>query len=260
MNPHENYQTQRDELDLLQNIIFDKLTIHSESPTFSLEITTQGNVDDPKMEFSLNIDLPEDYPNISPSFTLTEDNNFLPSSKVKEIEAKLLSICTEYTGMPVIYQLYEEIQSFADAEEQKMIDEQNAEDQRIANELKLIEDKKREEELKLLESKTYTPVTKELFDEWYKSFVNKEHKKKTAQSAFDNTKLTGRQFFMNRNIKLDDDVNEDEIEQEKVDNDKTKEDEQQQQQQSEINNFNPELYEDDIDDIDFDNDDNIDDI
>ena len=215
MNPHENYQTQRDEIDLLQNIIFDKLTIHSETPTFSLEITTQGNVDEPKMEFSLNIDLPEDYPNIPPTFTLSEDNNFLPSSKVKDLEAKLLSICNEYTSMPVIYQLYEEIQSFADAEEQKMIDEQNAEDQRIANELKLIEDKKREEEAKLLESKTYTPVTKELFDEWYKAFVNKEHKKKAAQSQFDSTKLTGRQFFMNRNIKLDDD-NEDEIEQEKV--------------------------------------------
>ena len=253
MNPHENYQAQRDEIDLLQNIIFDKLSINAETPTFSLEIATQGNVEEPKMEFTLSIDLPQDYPNVPPSFALSEDNNFLPSSKVKDLEAKLLSICTEYTGMPVIYQLYEEIQSFADAEEQRMIDEQNAEEERIANELKLIEYKKREEEAKLLESKTYTPVTKELFEAWYKSFVNKEHKKKSAQSQFDSTKLTGRQFFMNRNIKLDDDDNEEEIEQEKLD--KAKEEEQQ-----DTNNFNPELYEDDIDDIDFDNDDNIDDI
>ena len=44
---------------------------------------------------------------------------------------------------------------------------------KLEEEQKMIEEQKRIEEEKLLESKTFTPVTKELFDEWYKNFLKK---------------------------------------------------------------------------------------
>ena len=60
MNPH--YEEQKDEVDLLQNILFDKLKIVQDLPTFSLEMTITATIDEPKMEFLLLVDLPEDYP------------------------------------------------------------------------------------------------------------------------------------------------------------------------------------------------------
>ena len=49
----------------------------------------------------------------------------------------------------------------------------------IEEEKKAIEEQKRIEEEKLLESKTFTPVTKDLFDEWYKKFLKKVRGDKT---------------------------------------------------------------------------------
>lgn len=241
MNPH--YTEQKDEIDLLQNIIPDKLKIVSDSPTFVLEITIEGNVDEPRMEFILNVDLGESYPPSPPSFTLSEENNFLGTSKLKALTNKLTEMCNDYAGMPVIYQLYEAVQSFADEEETNLVNEK-LEKIKLEEEQKILEEKKKEEEAELLENKTYTPVTKELFDEWYKAFVKKNHDLKGKK--VNDGRISGREFFMNKNIKLDE--NEEEIEVEKEDINKIT-------AEKEEENFNPELYEEDIDDIDFDNDD-----
>ena len=80
MNSH--YDEQKDEVDLLQNILFDKLKIVQDLPTFSLEITITATIDEPKMEFILLVDLPEEYPTVSPTFTLTEENNYLATAKL----------------------------------------------------------------------------------------------------------------------------------------------------------------------------------
>ena len=85
-------------------------------------------------------------------------------------------------------------------------------------------------------------MTKDLFDEWYKKFLKKVRGDKTKTE--NDGRLTGREFFMNKNIKIED--NEEEIEREKEDGNKI--------QEAKEEDFNPELYEEDIDDIDFDND------
>ena len=51
-----NYEQQKDEIDLLQNILFDKMNIESESP-FTISANITANIDDPKMEFHLIITL-----------------------------------------------------------------------------------------------------------------------------------------------------------------------------------------------------------
>ena len=144
--------------------------------------------------------------------------------------------------MTVVYQLYEAVQTFASDEEEAIINDEKLTQIKIEEEKKAIEEQKRIEEEKLLESKTFTPVTKELFDEWYKNFLKKVRGGKTKTE--NDGRLTGREFFMNKNIKIED--NEEEIEREKEDGNKIQEVKEEE--------FNPELYEEDIDDIDFDND------
>ncbi len=240
MNSH--YDEQKDEVDLLQNILFDKLKIVQDLPTFSLEMTITATIDEPKMEFILLVDLPEEYPTVSPTFTLTEENNYLATAKLKGLQQKLSEICKDYLGMTVVYQLYEAVQTFASDEEEAILNDEKMTQIKLEEEQKMIEEQKRIEEEKLLESKTFTPVTKELFDEWYKNFLKKV--KGTKAKSDNDGRLTGREFFMNKNIKIEE--NEEEIEAEKDDPNKI--------QETKEEDFNPELYEEDIDDIDFEND------
>jgi hypothetical protein len=148
--------------------------------------------------------------------------------------------------MPVMYQLYETILSFADDEEQLLINEKlNV--IKLEEEQKLLEMKKKEEEEKLIEQRTYTPVTKKLFEEWEKKFIEKKRKENIENTKFSD-RLTGRQFFMNKNLKVE--VNEDEIESEEnvISTSKNKNEEENLE-------YNPDLYDEDIGNIDFDKED-----
>ena len=245
MSDNPNYEQQKDEIDLLQNILFDKMNIENEDP-FEITANITANIENPKMEFLLKIKLNNEYPDKSPEFTLIEENNFLSSSKLNDLIEKLKQICNEYIGMPVMYQLYETILSFADDEEQLIINEKlNV--IKLEEEQKLLEMKKKEEEEKLIEQRTYTPVTKKLFEEWEKKFIEKKRKENIENTKFSD-RLTGRQFFMNKNLKVE--VNEDEIESEEnvISTSKNKNEEENLE-------YNPDLYDEDIGNIDFDKED-----
>ena len=245
MSDNPNYDQQKDEIDLLQNILFDKMNIENEDP-FEITANITANIENPKMEFLLKIKLNNEYPDKSPEFTLIEENNYLSSSKLNDLIEKLKQICNEYIGMPVMYQLYETILSFADDEEQLLINEKlNV--IKLEEEQKLLEMKKKEEEEKLIEQRTYTPVTKKLFEEWEKKFIEKKRKENIENTKFSD-RLTGRQFFMNKNLKVE--VNEDEIESEEnvISTSKNKNEEENLE-------YNPDLYDEDIGNIDFDKED-----
>ena len=96
-----------------------------------------------------------------------------------------------------MYQLYEAVQTFASDEEEAIINDEKMTQIKIEEEKKAIEEQKRIEEEKLLESKTFTPVTKDLFDEWYKKFLKKVRGDKTKTE--NDGRLTGREFFMKKN-------------------------------------------------------------
>lgn len=246
---NSNYEQQKDEIDLLHNILFEKLTIKKEMPNFELEIITRGNVDAPRMQFYLEIKLDDSYPNSPPIFKIEERNNYLQEKKLKALIRQINELCLESIGMPVVYQLYEAVQTFADEEEIAYINEQIKAKNKIDEEKRRYEEKLREEELKLLESKTYTPVTDEVFNQWYGDYIEEQYKQMNEKNIPGiEVRLNGREYFLNKKIKVD--INEDEIETEILDKDKEKE---------VAVEFNPEAFEENIDDIDFDQDD-IDDI
>ena len=215
----EKREQQQEEIDLLQNIIFENMKILEEEPNFKIFMEIKSDIEKPKMNFHLTVTLNEEYPDKEPTFQLYEINNYLASSKVRDLESKLRSLCKEYINMPMLYQMYECILTFANEEEEKLI-----------------------------MNRTYTPVTKELFDAWYKDFIKKKkEERKIKEPNMD--KLTGRQFFMNKNLKIEE--NTEEIAKKDEDEDKNNEE----NKDEENVEYNPELYEEDIGNIDFDKDD-----
>ena len=243
-----NRDQQQDEIDLLQNIIFDKMKIVESEPNFKIFMEIKSDIPEPKMKFHLTVTLNDEYPDKVPTFELLEVNNYLASSKIRELESKLSSLCEEYINMPMMYQMYECLLSFADEEEEKLLKEEKEEQKRL-EEQKLLEQKmKEEEEAKLIQQRTYTPVTKELFDEWYKNFLKKKREEKKEKET-NSQKLTGRKFFLNRNLKIEetevDKAKKDEEEDKKIEDNKDEENVE----------YNPDLYMEDIENIDFDKDD-----
>ena len=178
----EHREQQQEEIDLLQNIIFEKMKIVQEEPDFIIFMEIKSDIESPKMKFNLTVTLNDEYPDKEPTFELKEVNNFLASAKVRDLEEKLNSLVKEYINMPMLYQMYECILSFADEEEEKLLNEEKQEEKRLEEAKRLLELKKKEEEEKLLNSRTYTPVTKELFDSWYKDFIEKKRKKEKKKN------------------------------------------------------------------------------
>jgi hypothetical protein len=91
------------------------------------------------------------------------------------------------------------------------------------------------------ENKTFTPVTKESFEEWFKKFYAARLKKSKAKLEQE-SRLSGREYFMNLKNKGLGDEGEG-VEGEDTEGDTTGE-----------NNaffFDPEAFDDNIDDIDF---------
>lgn len=76
---------QQDEIELLQNIIFDKMKILSTEPNYKIFIEIQSDKEKPKMKFHLTITLNDEYPDKEPTFELLEVNNFLASAKLRKL-------------------------------------------------------------------------------------------------------------------------------------------------------------------------------
>ena len=124
-----NYEQQLDEIDLLNNIIPEKITILKEEPNINIQIEIEANDTESKIKkFILIIYLNFDYPEKSPKFQLYEVNNYLNDKNKEKIEKKLNEYCEENIGFPVIYQLYEICQEFANEEEKLAILQKNEED------------------------------------------------------------------------------------------------------------------------------------
>ena len=61
---------QQDEIDLLQNIIFDKMKIVESEPNFKIFMEIKSDIPKPKMKFHLTVTLNEEYPDKEPTFLL----------------------------------------------------------------------------------------------------------------------------------------------------------------------------------------------
>lgn len=105
-----NYDTQKDEVELLRNILFDKLTIEEEEPLFILNIEVQPDVqEETKLFFTIKITLIPEYPDKETTVEIEETSNILPSSKISKLKEEISLYSNENLGMPMIYQIYEMI-------------------------------------------------------------------------------------------------------------------------------------------------------
>ena len=114
-SPH--YEEQKEEIELLQNIIPDRLKILSEEPNYILEIIIKSSLENPEKEYRLKIYLNHFYPEKSPRFKIYEANDCINDKRKEMLIKKLDDYCEENIGMSVIYQLYEIVKEFADEEE-----------------------------------------------------------------------------------------------------------------------------------------------
>lgn len=126
---------------------------------------------------------------------------------------------------------------FINEEEDNLNDIEN---KKKENEDEKEQKKKNIQNVELFETKTYTPVTPESFEEWYNKFYGS--KKKTKEELEQQTRLSGREYFMNLKS-LKDEENEDEIETEEVTESKNTE---------EPLIYDEDAFDENIDDIDFD--------
>ena len=145
LSPH--YEEQKEEIELLKNIIPDRLTIKSEEPNYILEISVKSSLDNPEKEYKLKIYLNYFYPEKSPRFEFYEINDFLQESRKKEVISELNKILEENVGMGILYQLYECAIEFADKEEE-----------RRAKILKEFEKQRQENTFKISQMKKYKQI------------------------------------------------------------------------------------------------------
>lgn len=119
-----NYEQQVDEIELLKNIIPEKVKILQEEPNFTIQFEIEANdVEEPIKKFYLIIYLNYNYPEQSADFKIYEINNNISEKSESNIKNKITEYCNENKGFPVIYQLYEMCQEFANEEEKKNINE-----------------------------------------------------------------------------------------------------------------------------------------
>ena len=133
-NISPNYEQQLEEIEILKNILPEKVTVLEDDPNFIIQIEIEGdnlNQEESYKTFYLEVSLNDDYPEKSPSIKISEENNNIDDEKKEKIMKKLYEYCLENIGMPVIYQLYEIMKEFADEEEKIYMTKQKEEKSRL---------------------------------------------------------------------------------------------------------------------------------
>ena len=78
-----NYEQQKEEIELLKNIIPEQVTILKSEPNFNIQIQIEGDtpVEEHFKTFYLDIFLNNNYPEKPPRYKLTEENDLLNEKK-----------------------------------------------------------------------------------------------------------------------------------------------------------------------------------
>lgn len=103
-----NYEAQKDEIELLKNILFDQLNIVAEEPNYHIEIACKPDIiDEPKLDFNLIIKFTDNYPDEEAIIEIIDNSNLLASSRIKMFLDKTHEYMKENLSMPMVYQIYE---------------------------------------------------------------------------------------------------------------------------------------------------------
>lgn len=105
-----NYEIQKDEIELLKNILFEKMTVLEEMPHIVVQIDLNPDiVEESILNFIITFTMIPEYPEKEPEMEIEETTNNLPSSKITKLKEDITIFCQENFGMPMIYQIYEMI-------------------------------------------------------------------------------------------------------------------------------------------------------
>lgn len=113
MHSNPNYDTQKDEIEILSNILFEQLKIIKTDPyyQFEIQILPDKTTDEPpKIKIIFSVEYNDNYPNSLPTFDIIDKTHYVASKDINHLKEKIIKYHTEESiGMPVIYQAYEMI-------------------------------------------------------------------------------------------------------------------------------------------------------
>jgi len=110
MQTNPNYDTQKDEIEILSNILFEQLKIIKEEPFYEFEIAIVPDTEEPKIKIVFYVSFTEEYPNSLPKFDIQDKTHYVSSKEINMLKDKIIKYHTEEScGMPIIYQAYEMI-------------------------------------------------------------------------------------------------------------------------------------------------------
>jgi len=269
-----------DEVELLQSIIFEGITVVETEPWHKVLVQIQADtVDNPEILGQLEVNFTENYPNTELfGYKITDKNNKLYSYHLKDIHQRISEFYDSNQGFPIVFQVVEVIKEYLNELELKRSDQINA-----LKELEIINSNTVESNVKsLVETRKFTPVTRESYEEWFKKFKQEKDKERAHEIKKKKelmTRTSGREFFMNiknKNLSLDEEEGDDdgedidfsELKKEKKTNVDKKKAENKQKEEGKGNkmieeesysdeedeDYDPEMFDDadiDIDEIDF---------
>lgn len=281
----DNKSQQNDEVELLQSIMFDSLTIEKTEPYHVLKMEVKSDVVEiPELNVVFEVEFTENYPDTELfKYKVYETRNRIAPTQFKALYTEISNFFEENIGSPIVYQIVELIREFINPLEEKR-QEVNITKMKEAELMEKLKETKLSNELlgnkKLLETKKFTPVTKENYQIWFEKYMKekvKEGGKELKQRKEILSRMSGRDFFMQLknkedNDKYEDDQNDDGDDGEDIDYDQFKDQKKKEREEKYKNggndyddeydedkdeDFNPDLFKDedvDLDEIDFDDD------
>lgn len=277
----DNKSQQNDEVELLQSIMFDSLTIEQTDPYHILKMDIKSDtVENPELEVIFEVEFTENYPSDELfKYKVYETRNRIIPAQFKQLYTDITQFSEENMGSPIVYQLVEMIKEFINPLEEKRqeVDISKQKEEELKEQLKKQMNNMELINKKLIETKKFTPVTKENYQEWFDKYMKekiKEGGKELKQRKEILSRTSGRDFFMILKNKEIDENNEEGDDGEDIDYDLLKDQkkkevqEKMKQEGKEYNDedydedndedFNPDLFEGDdvdleeLDDVDFD--------
>lgn len=192
-----------DEVELLQSILVEGVTILTTEPFHVLNIEVSADINS-KIKILLEVEFTENYPNSDIfKFKISEISNYVSTSQLINMKEKINSFGSENIGFPILYQVIEiikdNIQQIEDAHKKKSEDEYTKLLEKMRN------DKNQQEKgSSLFMNKSYTVVTKESYEAWFEKFIAEKKKINSKEYKLKKeilSRKTGREYFLELKLK-----------------------------------------------------------
>lgn len=192
-----------DEVELLQSILVEGVTILTTEPFHILNIEVSADINS-KIKILLEVEFTENYPNSDIfKFKISEISNYVSTSQLINMKEKINSFGSENIGFPILYQVIEiikdNIQQIEDAHKKKSEDEYTKLLEKMRN------DKNQQEKgSSLFMNKSYTVVTKESYEAWFEKFIAEKKKINSKEYKLKKeilSRKTGREYFLELKLK-----------------------------------------------------------